>query len=110
MRRRTLLRLKADPLARHVTAADYGDRWPLTVESGWLRYDPTTEGVRFTTEDGATFGVNGLAVDLNGDIPVVAIQKPRHDLPPVPGDDGTVQPVHRSVKPLIDDAPGRRKP
>lgn len=43
---------------REVAASDYGDEWPLTVESGTLRCDG--DSVIFET-GGTEYAVNGLA-------------------------------------------------
>jgi hypothetical protein len=46
----------------HVSAADFGKRWPLTVDEGVLACDGSngTGAVTFET-DGKTYGLNGLA-------------------------------------------------
>ena len=49
-----------DPHSRHVTATDYGDAWPLTVEEDTLRcVNPGIDGVVF--EHGSSrYAVNGM--------------------------------------------------
>ena len=46
--------------ARTITRADFGDEWPFTVDSGQLRC--AASAVTFTTDDGRTYGVNGMAL------------------------------------------------
>jgi hypothetical protein len=53
----------AEAGTRHITRADYGDEWPLTVESGTLSCQPGG-AIVFTAEDGTAYGVNGLAADF----------------------------------------------
>lgn len=48
--------------SRRVSQAEFGDRWPLTVDSGTLRYEPG-HAVVFRGPDGADYGVNGPAMD-----------------------------------------------
>jgi hypothetical protein len=53
---------------KHISRADYGSDWPLTVDSGTLDcWGPGA--VTFTTEDGTTYALNGTALgwaDENG--------------------------------------------
>lgn len=43
-----------------VTADQFGDKWPLTVDKGSLHCEPPTRIV-FTAPDGQKYGVNGTA-------------------------------------------------
>lgn len=43
-----------------VTAAQFGDKWPLTVDKGTLHCEAPTRIV-FTAPDGQKYGVNGSA-------------------------------------------------
>jgi hypothetical protein len=43
-----------------VSAAQFGDKWPLTVNKGTLHCEPPTRIV-FTAPDGQKYGVNGSA-------------------------------------------------
>ena len=55
-----------DQSFRAVTRADFGDDWPLTVESGTLRCEGGGAGIGavvFVAPDGTEYGVNGLASD-----------------------------------------------
>lgn len=45
-----------------VTADQFGDKWPLTVDKGTLHCEPPTRIV-FTTPDGQKYGVNGSAAN-----------------------------------------------
>jgi hypothetical protein len=44
--------------AKEITKAEYGDRWPFTVEKGILRCE---DGMVVFESDGNEYGVNGLA-------------------------------------------------
>jgi hypothetical protein len=46
--------------SRSVSRAEFGDRWPLTVDSGTLRYEPG-HAVVFRAPDGTDYAVNGSA-------------------------------------------------
>lgn len=52
----------SEPKTLAITSAQYGDKWPLTVEKGTLSCEPPTR-IIFTTEDGKKFGVNGTAAN-----------------------------------------------
>ncbi|ENX28724.1 YebY family protein [Acinetobacter baumannii] len=45
-----------------VTADQFGDKWPLTVDKGTLHCEPPTRIV-FTAPDGQKYGVNGSAAN-----------------------------------------------
>jgi hypothetical protein len=45
-----------------VSAAELGDKWPLTVDRGTLRCEGDID-VIFTAPDGTEYGVNGTALD-----------------------------------------------
>lgn len=45
-----------------VTADQFGDKWPLTVDKGTLHCEAPTRIV-FTTPDGQKYGVNGSAAN-----------------------------------------------
>lgn len=87
------------PNERTVSRADYGNDWPLTVESGTLRCDPPS-AVTFTTEDRTTYWINGTAASMadgNGWLDVEAIWADDPD-PTYEGLDLKI-----SIGPLIDD-------
>lgn len=63
--------LVADPSTRRVTRADFGDDWPLTVESGTLSCQPG-RAVVFLAPDGTAYGVNGSAADYEDIDPIWA--------------------------------------
>ena len=46
--------------AERVKRSDYGDAWPLTVDSGTLRCEGAG-AVVFVAPDGTEYGVNGMA-------------------------------------------------
>jgi hypothetical protein len=48
----------------HVTREDMGDNWPLTVDGGTLHCEGAG-AVTFTTDDGTTYAVNGLALGMH---------------------------------------------
>jgi Protein of unknown function (DUF2511) len=52
----------ATPVLGAVSRAQYGDAWPLTVESGVLRCEPG-QAVVFRAPDGSDYGVNGPSLD-----------------------------------------------
>lgn len=45
---------------RSVAAEDYGNRWPLTVPGGILRYEPAGRAI-FRDLDGNEYQLNGMA-------------------------------------------------
>lgn len=45
---------------RHVTRQDYGARWPLTVDAGYLMC--VDDAVTFTSSAGGTYALNGVAI------------------------------------------------
>ena len=55
-----------------VTAEQFGDKWPLTVEKGTLHCEPPTRIV-FTAPDGQKYGVNGSA--SNDYVTIIEITK-----------------------------------
>ena len=73
---------------RHISASDYGDRWPLTVEDGILR----CEGARAVVfiAGGRAYGVNGTALTMGypeiDPIWAVGEYAPRKDIGPLIGD------------------------
>lgn len=48
------------PQGNQVTRAQFGEAWPLTVDSGLLRCEPPG-AVVFTAPNGTEYAVNGLA-------------------------------------------------
>jgi hypothetical protein len=63
-----LVACKSSPPPGYVSRAEFGDKWPLTVEEGVLECGvlPTTlqvvpKAVTFKTNDGRVFAVNGTA-------------------------------------------------
>lgn len=50
----------SEPKTLAITSAQYGDKWPLTVEKGTLSCEPL-DRIIFTTSEGQRFGVNGSA-------------------------------------------------
>ena len=59
---------------KEMTATDYGEQWPLTVEKGVLGCKPV-DIVIFKADDGTTYAVNSVAgmTDLYADIrPILA--------------------------------------
>lgn len=48
--------------AQEVSADQFGDKWPLTVDKGTLHCEPPTRIV-FTAPDGQKYGVNGSAAN-----------------------------------------------
>jgi Protein of unknown function (DUF2511) len=82
-----------------VSRTDYGNDWPLTVESGTLRCDPPS-AVTFTTENGTTYWINGTAASMadgNGWLDVEPIWADDPD-PTYEGLDLKI-----NIGPLIDD-------
>lgn len=55
-----------------VTADQFGDKWPLTVDKGTLHCEPPTRIV-FTAPDGQKYGVNGSA--SNDYVTIIEITK-----------------------------------
>ncbi|MGF1885780.1 YebY family protein [Photobacterium profundum] len=51
------------PVTKKICKADFGDRWMLTVDSGYMTCD--YPAVMFTTEDGECYSLN-LAADNRG--------------------------------------------
>lgn len=47
---------------QEVSADQFGDKWPLTVDKGTLHCEPPTRIV-FTAPDGQKYGVNGSAAN-----------------------------------------------
>lgn len=50
--------------SRRVTAGDFGEKWPLTVDAGVLRCEPhagKTSQVTFMDGNGTIYAVNGIA-------------------------------------------------
>lgn len=80
----------ADP--GKVTRADFGDSWPLTVESGTLRCDGSDGvGKAYIVTSEGTFALNGLAKSEYDDIDPIWAE----------GDDGIPK---KDIAPLIDAA------
>jgi hypothetical protein len=81
---------------RAISRTDYGDDWPLTVESGTLRCDEPG-AVTFTSDDnGTTYWVNGTAGDM-------ADSNGWQDIRPIWADDPANPGLKISIGPLIDD-------
>jgi hypothetical protein len=80
---------------RSVSRADYGSAWPLTVESGTLRCEEAG-AVTFTSDDGATYWVNGTAGNE-------AEARGWKNIRPIWADDPTAEGLKISIGPLIDD-------
>lgn len=75
----------------HVSRAEMGDDWPLTVEAGTLRCD--ADAVTFVTEDGREYAVNGTAIG-------------RHDHPeidPIWANDPDPYLPKKNIGPLIEE-------
>lgn len=56
--------------SRDVTAQEFGDTWPLTVQAGKLSCTQKGKAtpVTFTTPDGKSYAVNGAAASSAADI------------------------------------------
>lgn len=88
------------PRERSVAAEDYGDRWPLTVPGGTLRYEPAGRAI-FRDLDGNEYQLNGMAQSA-GYALIDPIWKVREA---IPGADGEAPIVLRvNIGPLIEDA------
>jgi hypothetical protein len=88
------------PRERTVAAEDDGDRWPLTVPGGTLRYEPAGRAI-FRDLDGNDYQLNGMARSA-GYSPIEPIWKVRET---IPGEDGEALTVLRvSIGLLIRDA------
>jgi Protein of unknown function (DUF2511) len=71
---------------RYVTAGEFGDKWPLTVSSGYLRcggasYAPP-KAITFTVDGGLTYGVNGAAASVYPEIDPIWKDSPTPDYGP----------------------------
>jgi hypothetical protein len=80
---------------RHVSRTDYGEAWPLTVESGTLRCEGAS-AVTFRSEDGTTYWVNGTAGGQ-------AEEHGWQNIRPIWADDPEFEGLKISIGPLIDD-------
>jgi hypothetical protein len=79
---------------RTVTRAEFGEDWPLTVDSAQIRCDgPRAVAQAKLIVDGTTYGLNGNALSAG---------LPRPD--PVWADDPEIDEVKVSIGPLIDAA------
>jgi hypothetical protein len=78
-----------DPSSITVSASDFGDEWPLTVDSGTLRCEPPS-AVVFET-GGTEYGVNGMAVTNGYD-----------EIDPIWADDPEGISPKVSISPLIE--------
>jgi hypothetical protein len=79
----------------HVSRADYGKDWPLTVESGTLHCeDPGA--VTFTADNGTTYWVNGTAGNQ-------AKTRGWADIRSIWADDPAYAGLKINIGPLIDD-------
>jgi hypothetical protein len=88
------------PRERAVAADDYGDRWPLTVPGGTIRYEPAGRAI-FRDLDGNEYQLNGMA-QTAGYAPIDPIWKVREV---IPGREGEAPVILRvNIGPLIDDA------
>jgi hypothetical protein len=73
-----------------VTKADYGEKWPFTVDSGLLRCIGPRQEIIFVA-NGETYALNGTAKS-----------NPKYaDIRPIWRDDPSIQGVKISVQPLI---------
>lgn len=88
------------PRERPVSADEYGDRWPLTVTGGVLRYEPAGRAI-FRDLEGNEYQLNGMAQSA-GYAPIDPIWKVREI---IPGDEGTEPTILRvNIRPLICNA------
>jgi hypothetical protein len=79
-----------DQSSKEVTSADYGDEWPLTVDSGTLACDG--DAVTFTA-GGKTYAVNGMATTRSAGV----------DIEPIWADNPEVEGTKKSIGVLIND-------
>lgn len=84
------------PNAMRVTAADYGEDWPLTVDSGVLSC-PVGSAVIFGDEDTA-YALNGTALGMADDRGWQDIRESA-----IWADDGSGLGLKKDIGPLIDD-------
>ena len=91
-----------------VSRTDYGERWPLTVDEGWLRRCPKSGALRFQVGR-KVYALNGTARTVYGDADIEPIHAANPNIPPVPEDDGTVFPVRKPLTPLLRDAEAIRR-
>jgi hypothetical protein len=77
-----------DPNTRRVSRADFGDEWPLTVESGTLSCQ-AGRAVVFLAPDGTAYGVNGTAANYE-------------DIDPIWADSGVDYAPKKNIGPLIE--------
>jgi hypothetical protein len=75
-----------------VSRADFGEEWPLTVDSGELRCEGA--GAATITADGTTYALNGTATSMNAGEDIDPIWEPNPDLPG----------AKKNIGPLIDRA------
>lgn len=73
-----------------VSASDFGDEWPLTVDSGTLRCEPPS-AVVFETDDGREYAVNGMAATNGYD-----------EIEPIWAEDPSGNAPRMNIGPLID--------
>lgn len=72
-----LIACGSEPKTLAISAAQYGDKWPLTVDKGTLSCEPPTH-IIFTTAEGKKFGVNGSA--SNDNLSILEIAKETENL------------------------------
>lgn len=88
------------PRTREVSQDHYGVRWPLTIASGTLRYEPVDRAI-FRDGDGTEYALNGMA-STAGYAPIEPIWRINQDLAALQ-DDGD-SPIRINIGPLIRDA------
>lgn len=79
------------PAPGHVTRAEFGDRWPLTVDDGTLSCQ--FNAVIFTRE-GVTYAVNGVAQQMRAD-------RKWHDITEIWADNPDTPGLKKSLDPLL---------
>jgi hypothetical protein len=77
--------------AQELQRADYGDDWPLTVDSGTVRCEHGTQVV--FESGGKTYAVNGAATSQRPDLPDVA---------EIWADNPAGQPPKLDISPIVD--------
>jgi hypothetical protein len=84
----------ADTSGRAISASDYGDEWPLTLQGGVLACEGA--GMVTFTAEGKTYAINGLAGGA-------ADERGWAEIDPVWADDPEIEGAKISIGPLIDD-------
>lgn len=67
----------SEPKTLQISAAQYGDKWPLTVDKGTLSCEQP-DRIVFTTSEGQRFGINGSA--SNDQLSILEITKETENL------------------------------